>query len=602
MNIKKLILISAFVLSLLFSSVFVVSADGYTISNATDIQKHIVGISALSQAKQNEYDFDNDGELTINDATYLQKLLVESNEIKYPTRLALNTESINLGESEVYNLTVDSDSPDFPFIFASDNPKIAVVDNSGTVLAISSGTATITCSSSNGLTASCEVTVGKMAQSVTLNKTSLNLGIGETYDLNSTVPSGTVAYYRAYSSNNAEVASVTESGGIITAKGIGTATVTCTLANGVTARCEVTVGAMAQSVTLNKTSLTLGISETFDLTSTVPSGTVAYYRAYSTNDSSVASVTESGGLITAKTAGTATITCTLANGVKTTCTVTVKKLATSLALNKSSLTIKVGQTFDFNSSVPSGTAAYYRSYSTSNSAIVSVTESGGLVTARKQGTATITCTLLNGVKATCKITVSGSVVKCLDVSEWQSSINFEKVKADGYDYVIIRAGYGKETYQKDARFEENYKKAKAAGLKVGAYWYAYATSKAEALEEAEACLYCIKGKEFDMPVYYDVEEWSQAELSKTALTSLIDAFCSTLESNRYQAGIYATNGMYWNIDKDKLKKNYSTWLAQIDGDFSDITDDLHQYTWTQKVDGISTDVDCNYIYNLNIIK
>lgn len=520
MNIKKLSLTAALVLSLLYASVFAVSADGYTISNVTDIQKHIVGISSLSETKQKEYDFDNDGEITISDATYLQKILVQSSEIKYPTRLSLDTENIKLGEGEVYNITVDSDAPDFPFIFSSSNPKTAVVDNNGSVLALSSGTTTITCSSSNGLTASCEVTVGTMAQSVELNKTSLTLGIGETFDLNSTVPSGTVAYYRAYSTSNAEVAAVTESGGIITAKK----------------------------------------------------------------------------------QGTATITCTLANGVKATCSVTVKTLATSLTLNKSSLTIKVGQTFDFNSSVPSGTAAYYRAYATSDPSVASIEKSGGLLTAKKQGTATITCTLLNGVKATCKITVSGSVVTCLDVSDWQYSIDFNKVKADGYDYVIIRAGYGKETYQKDARFEENYKNAKAAGLKVGAYWYSYATSTAEALEEAKACLYCIDGKTFDMPLYYDVEETSQAYLSKSELTNLVDSFCSTIESNGYKAGVYSNNSMYDNMDKEYLKNKYSTWLAQIDGDFTAITDDLHQYTWAQNVDGISTNVDCNYIYNLNIIK
>ena len=218
-----------------------------------------------------------------------------------------------------------------------------------------------------------------------------------------------------------------------------------------------------------------------------------------------------------------------------------------------------------------------------------------------QGTATITFKTYNGKTASCKVTVKGSNVKCLDVSYAQGNIDFRKVKTAGYDYVIIRAGYGNLTSQKDSYFERNYKNAKAAGLKVGAYWYSYATTYSDALREADACLSCIKGKTFDLPVYYDVEEESQAFLSKTTLTNLIDGFCCKLEINGFESGVYATNGMYRNIDKASLKKNYSTWLAQIDGDFSSISDDIHQYTWTQRVSGISTEVDCNYIYNLNIV-
>ena len=65
-------------------------------------------------------------------------------------------------------------------------------------------------------------------------------------------------------------------------------------------------------------------------------------------------------------------------------------------------------------------------------------------------------------------------VKGIDVSKWQGEVDFRKVKADGYDFVIISAGYGMYSWQKDSYFETNYKNAKAAGLGVGAYWYSYA--------------------------------------------------------------------------------------------------------------------------------
>ena len=71
-------------------------------------------------------------------------------------------------------------------------------------------------------------------------------------------------------------------------------------------------------------------------------------------------------------------------------------------------------------------------------------------------------------------------VTAVDVSFCQTNVDYNKVKADGIDTVIIRAGFGRETYQKDAQFEEHYKRAKAAGLKVGVYWFSYAYSVAEA--------------------------------------------------------------------------------------------------------------------------
>jgi len=70
--------------------------------------------------------------------------------------------------------------------------------------------------------------------------------------------------------------------------------------------------------------------------------------------------------------------------------------------------------------------------------------------------------------------------KGIDVSVWQGDIDFAKVKANGIDFVIIRAGYGKLASQKDKCFEQNYSRAKAAGLHVGAYWYSYAQSADEA--------------------------------------------------------------------------------------------------------------------------
>lgn len=361
---------------------------------------------------------------------------------------------------------------------------------------------------------------------------------------------------------------------------------------------------MAQSITLNKTTLTLGVGENFSLTGSTSEDTAAYFKWYTSSNPDVASVVKNTGSITANKQGSATITCLLSNGVTAECSITVKAAPTSATLSVTSKQLKVGKNYTISESTNSGSYSYNFTWSSSNTKVATVQKTSGnkaQISPKMQGTATITFKTYNGKTASCKITVKGSNVKCLDVSYAQGYINFNKVKSAGYDYVIIRAGYGKLNSQKDSYFERNYKNAKAAGLKIGAYWYSYADSYSDALAEADVCMNCIKGKTFDLPIYYDIEEESQANLSKTKLTNLIEGFCSKLESNGYSAGVYATNGMYWNIDKASLKKNYSTWLAQIDGDFSSITDDIHQYTWTQRVSGISTNVDCNYIYNLNIV-
>jgi GH25 family lysozyme M1 (1,4-beta-N-acetylmuramidase) len=121
----------------------------------------------------------------------------------------------------------------------------------------------------------------------------------------------------------------------------------------------------------------------------------------------------------------------------------------------------------------------------------------------------------------------------IDVSKWNGSIDFTKVKNSGYDFVIIRAGYGKVASQKDENFETNYKNAKSAGLNVGAYWYSYATTTNEAKVEAKLFIECLKGKSFEYPVYVDIEEQKTLKAGKTNVTNIINAFCLELENAGY---------------------------------------------------------------------
>lgn len=187
--------------------------------------------------------------------------------------------------------------------------------------------------------------------------------------------------------------------------------------------------------------------------------------------------------------------------------------------------------------------------------------------------------------------------KGIDVSVWNGTIDFAKVKKAGIEFVIIRSGYGRLASQKDTRFESYYAGAKKAGLKIGSYWYSYAHSVAEARLEAKACLACIKGKSFDLPIYFDMEEGSQFSLGYTAVTNMALAFCEEIEKAGYKAGVYSNTNWFSNVLSKKTiqQKGYSIWHAQWSS--SAVTNcDVWQYADNGKVSGISGNVDMNVCY------
>lgn len=193
-----------------------------------------------------------------------------------------------------------------------------------------------------------------------------------------------------------------------------------------------------------------------------------------------------------------------------------------------------------------------------------------------------------------------SKVTCIDVSYCQTNVNYDKVKSDGIEAVIIRAGYGRELSQKDSQFETHYKNATAAGLKVGAYWYSYADSVDDAKKEAATCLACIKGKKFDMPIYFDMEERFQTKFGKTTLTSMAKAFCEAIKAGGYKAGVYSNLNWFNNyLNYDELKKSYSIWLAQYYTSNGKACD-IWQNSSTGKIAGINGNVDTNVIFNRSV--
>ena len=190
------------------------------------------------------------------------------------------------------------------------------------------------------------------------------------------------------------------------------------------------------------------------------------------------------------------------------------------------------------------------------------------------------------------------MIKGIDVSSWQGNIDFAKVKASGIDFVIIRAGYGREVSQIDKCFVQNYNAAKVAGLDVGAYWYSYADSAEDAVKEAKACMEVIKGKKFEYPIYFDLEEQSQFAKGRNFCDSIIKAFCGELEKNGYLAGLYCSTYYLNNYISNSVAGKYALWVAQYNYRCTYTANKygIWQYSSEGRINGISGNVDMDYCY------
>lgn len=152
--------------------------------------------------------------------------------------------------------------------------------------------------------------------------------------------------------------------------------------------------------------------------------------------------------------------------------------------------------------------------------------------------------------------------KGIDVSYAQGNINWKQIKNVGeVEFAIIRAGYGKLTSQKDSQFENNYKGCKENGIPCGVYWYSYAKTEREAEQEAKALLEVIKGKQFELPIYYDVEEKSQFALGREKVSAIIRKFLDTVEKAGYWVGLYSSTSILNTHIADDIKTRYAIWVA-----------------------------------------
>lgn len=155
------------------------------------------------------------------------------------------------------------------------------------------------------------------------------------------------------------------------------------------------------------------------------------------------------------------------------------------------------------------------------------------------------------------------MTKGIDISYCQQVVNYDKLVGQ-IDFAIIRAGYGRVASQKDSMFEKHYAELKKRNIPVGVYWYSYATSVSQAIEEANVCLQIIKGKQFEYPIYIDMEEQSQYNQGRNAVSAIIKAFCDTMEKAGYFAGYYTSASWIKNVVSDEVRNRYTGWIAHWD--------------------------------------
>ena len=189
--------------------------------------------------------------------------------------------------------------------------------------------------------------------------------------------------------------------------------------------------------------------------------------------------------------------------------------------------------------------------------------------------------------------------KGIDVSEFQGKIDWEKVKNSGVEFAILRCGYGMDfSNQDDVEYERNANECERLGIRYGVYLMSYANTVEKARSEAKHVLRLIEGRKISLGVWYDIEDnGTSGAINKETLTNIINTFCNTIKNAGHRVGVYANLNWLENKIEKTIKDNYDIWVAQYyskceyEGKYI-----MWQHTSSGKVNGISTNVDMNILY------
>ena len=198
---------------------------------------------------------------------------------------------------------------------------------------------------------------------------------------------------------------------------------------------------------------------------------------------------------------------------------------------------------------------------------------------------------------------NGAVARGIDVSNHQGTVDWNKVKAAGIDFAILKVGpvYGKH----DDSFERNAAECERLGIPYGVYYYSYARSVEDANKEADRTLAWLGGHHPSLPVYYDLEDsyiLQDPDFSKDKLTQIAQAFCNRMEAVGFKSGIYANLNWLNNYLNSPSLSGYDHWVAQYNwrcdyaGSYS-----FWQYSSSGNVPGVNGRCDMNYCFNGSLL-
>lgn len=200
--------------------------------------------------------------------------------------------------------------------------------------------------------------------------------------------------------------------------------------------------------------------------------------------------------------------------------------------------------------------------------------------------------------------ISDESILGIDVSTFQKDIDWEQVKGAGIEFVMIRVGYRgsmEGLLFEDEWAQRHYAGAKAAGLKVGAYFFSQSITPEEAEEEARYAMQIIKGWRLDMPLVYDwefIQEGYRTDVvDARLLTDCTKAFCDTVKSEGYYPMIYFNPSQSRKEMYLEELTGYDFWLAMYSDHMTyEYKVDMWQYTCTGTVPGINGNVDINLYF------
>ncbi len=530
----------------------------------------------------------------------------------------LDTQAITLkkGESRALKATVSTGATP---VWTSGNKNVATVDMNGTVTAAAAGSTTIT-ATAEGVSASCTVTVTDEQAAFSLNPASLELKKGEAKDI--AVVSNVQIKSVAWGTDNP--ASVTVSGtgqngatGRVTGvkEGNATLTVSITTTDNKETKlyCKVAVKGNYTKVTVTGAAqLAIGKTTTLTAVTEPKDGKITWT---SSNDK-IAKVDDKG-VVTGVAEGQVEIkaACTDNTAVYAVHKLAVKK---TVADGTTKLKDKDGNqmyyldasgaykeaTYDdyskyekFYKMDKQASAYKYTGWQTIDGSVFFFDKEGNFVTGEQ---------VIQGAKynfGSDGKMATGSGSMGIDVSKWNGNIDWNAVKNSGVSYAIIRCGYrGSSTGAliEDPKFRSNIKGAKAAGLKVGVYFFSQAVNEVEAVEEASMALSLASGYGLNYPIFLDVESSGGRGdgISKETRTAVCKAFCSTVQNSGVSAGIYANKTWFTEKINTGSLTGYKIWLAQYASapTYTATRYDMWQYSSKGKVSGINGNVDMNISY------